>query len=152
MKKKNCLQRERPEGQEILGFNCNKESSTRMLSIYTFPGLRTPISTSANRYGEGTDQISPSGLISWCYLGVGATWKCFCVHVVSLHLTLTVLHGKQLTAVLLKVYPPASLGLAVPDYVTFPNLFKGLLDFVTRSLLLSLRWEAWLLKCSTCWY
>lgn len=137
MKKKNCSQRERPEGQEILHFNCSKESSTRALSTYRSPGLRTPISASDNLYGEGTDQISPSGLISWCYLGVGGTWKCCCVHVVSLHLTVTVLHGKQLRAVLLKIYLPASLGLTVPGYVTLSNPFKRLLDFVTRRLLLS---------------
>lgn len=70
------------------------------------------------------------------------------MHVVSLRLTLAVLHGKQLTAVLLKADPPASLGLTVPGYVTSPKPSKGLLDFVTKGLLLSQDGRPGILKCS----
>lgn len=73
------------------------------------------------------------------------------VHVITLHLMLAVLHGKQLTAVL-KVYPPASLGLTVPGYVTFSNPLKGFLDFVIRRLLLSQDGRPGFLKCSICQY
>lgn len=76
----------------------------------------------------------------------------FCVHVISLHLTLAVLHGKQHTAGLLKVCPPASLGLTVSGYVTFFNPLKGLLDYVTRRLLLSQDGRPGFLKCSICQY
>lgn len=44
------------------------------------------------------------------------------VCVIILHFTLAVL----------RVYTPASLGLTVPDYVTFSNPFKEFLDFVSR--------------------
>lgn len=64
------------------------------------------------------------------------------MHVITRHLILAVLHGKQLIAVL-KVHPPASLGLTVPGYVPFSNPLKGLFEFVTKTAALS-RWEAWL--------
>lgn len=38
---------------------------------------------------------------------------------ISRNLTFAVLHGKQFTAALLRVYSPASLSLTAPGYLTF---------------------------------
>jgi len=55
-------------------------------------------------------------------MGWESTYKYLCVHVISLHLTFAVLHGKELTAVLIRVYPSACLSLAAPGYLIFSAL------------------------------
>lgn len=66
-----------------------------------------------------------------------------------------------LTLAALRVYPPSSLGLTVPGYVTFSNPLKEFLDFALRRLLLSqdgrpgflkCSHTSGFLKCSICWY